>query len=86
MCAEGDESAVKVSIKLSDGKAFARRYRRDDKVGVLFAVAAAQDAAGQTQPFDLVTRFPMLSLLPCRDQTLAEHPSLAGSQVIMKML
>lgn len=77
---------MKVSIKLSDGKAFARRYHKSDKVEVLFAVAATHDAAGQAQPFDLVTRFPTLSLLPCRDQILGDHPSLAGSQVIMKML
>jgi hypothetical protein len=86
LCAEGEEGAVKVSIKLSNGKAFARRYRKEDKVEALFAVAAAQDEAGRTQPFDLVMRFPTLNLLPCREQTIGEHPSLAGSIVIMKLL
>lgn len=74
---------MKVSIKLSNGKAYARRYRKSDSVDGLFAVAAAMDEAGGRQAFDLVSRFPTLSLLLCRGKTI-EECSLAGCQLIMK--
>lgn len=83
--AEGEEGSIKVSIKLSNGKAFARRYRKSDIISSLFAVAASVDIEARGRGFDLVSRFPPLSLLSCRDQTL-EACGLAGAQVIVKFL
>lgn len=76
---------VKISIKLSNGKAHARRYRKTDKVAALFAVAASVDDAARVRDFDLVSRYPALSLQTCTDKTL-EECGLAGSQLILKFL
>jgi hypothetical protein len=83
--AEGEGGTVKVSIKLSNGKALARRYRKSDCISALFAVAASADNEARSRGFDLVSRFPPLSLLSCREQTL-EACGLAGAQVIVKFL
>lgn len=82
---ENEDGVIKISIKLSNGKAIARRYYKTNTVNVLFAVAASQENELSNRNFDLVTRFPMLSLLPSRNQTLEEFP-LAGSQVLVKFL
>mmetsp|Transcript_702 Transcript_702/g.1211 ORF Transcript_702/g.1211 Transcript_702/m.1211 type:complete len:830 (-) Transcript_702:2695-5184(-) len=42
---EGEADVIKVSVKLSNGKSYARRYRRGDLVRTLFAVTASEDAA-----------------------------------------
>lgn len=76
---------VKVSLKLSNGKAHARRYRKTDLVSSLFAVAAAVDEGVHGRDFDLVSRYPALSLQNSVDKTL-EECGLAGSQLIIKFL
>ena len=72
-----------MSIKLSNGKAHARRYLKTTPVVSLFAVAAAVDDAARDKSFDLVMRYPPLSLSTCVDKTL-EECNLAGSQLIIK--
>lgn len=80
---EGAEGAIKVSIKLSNGKAHARRYLKSTPVRALFAVAAAVDDAARDKSFDLVMRYPPLNLSSCAEKTLDEC-ALAGSQLIIK--
>ncbi len=81
--ADGEQGVVKVSIKLISGKTSVRRYRSSDKVQGLFAVVAALEPEAATRAFDLVTRYPALSLVTCPESTLGEC-GLAGVQVIMK--
>jgi hypothetical protein len=74
-----------VSIKLSNGKTVARRYLKTDAVMRLFAVALAADDGAVGKEFDLVMRYPALSLQTCMDKTL-EECNLAGCLVIVKFL
>lgn len=87
--AEGTADVARVSIKLIGGKSIVRKYRSSDPVRVLFAVVLAdlQTSEGGVPPggFDIMTRFPTLSLLTCLDQSLAEC-KLAGSNVFVKAL
>ncbi len=88
--AEGEADVVRVSIKLVGGKAIVRKYRASDPVRSLFAVVLAdmqQSSEGEVPAagFDIMTRFPTLSLLTCLDQSLAEC-KLAGSNVFVKLL
>ena len=82
---DGAEGAIKVSIKLSNGKAYARRYLKSMPVLALFAVAASVDGAARGKQFELLMRFPApLSLSTCLDKTLDEC-ALAGSQLILQI-
>ncbi len=81
--AETDAGVIKVSIKLVSGKTSVRRYLSSDAVQGLFAVVAGLEPEAAAKEFDLVTRYPALSLAACREKTLGEC-SLAGVQVIMK--
>lgn len=72
-----------MSIKLSNGKSHARRYLKDTPVRALFAVAAAVDDAARDKLFDLVMRYPPLSLASCAEKTL-EECALANTQLIIK--
>ena len=87
---ENDSGAIKISTKLSNGKAFARRYHKSDLVRSLFAVTLTVDESfntteGAAREFDLVMRYPALSLLTCLDNTLQDC-NLANSQVFLKFL
>ena len=76
---------IKVAIKLSNGKSYARRYLKSTAVSALFAVTVAEDDGARNASFDLVMRYPALSLLTCLEKSL-EECGLAGSQVIVKLL
>ena len=83
-----DKSALKISIKLSNGKSFVRKYKKDEKVKCLFAVVLDKDLESlqsQYRPFDLVTRFPMMNLSDVLESTL-EETSLNGTQIFIKIL
>jgi hypothetical protein len=79
-----DANAIKVSIKLADGgKAYVRRFHRNDNVRQLYAVV--DEVAGHGRSFDLLSSYPATSLFDKMDATL-EAASLAGSQIIMRWL
>jgi hypothetical protein len=82
---ESSPDAVKVSIKLLNGKSFPRRYLRTAAVEELFRFAAAMEpeVSLQQRPFDLVTRFPATSLMENIGRSI-EDCQLAGSQVFFR--
>eukprot|EP01038_Epipyxis_sp_PR26KG_P008136 gene8136-11014_t len=75
----------KISIKLTNGKNFARRYNRNDTVQVLFAVAMTLESDASIRLFDLVTNYPIRSLSDLMDKTLQEC-NLFGSQVVFRWI
>mmetsp|Transcript_11441 Transcript_11441/g.17197 ORF Transcript_11441/g.17197 Transcript_11441/m.17197 type:complete len:315 (+) Transcript_11441:2-946(+) len=84
---ESARDAVKVSIKLLNGKSFPRRYYRNASVEELFRVAASVEpaVAQKQESFDLVTRFPATSLKESLHKTIGEC-NLAGSQIFFRWL
>lgn len=80
-----DTNAIKVSIKLSNGKAINRKYNKNDSIRSLFAVAIANDAGLVAGKFDLISRFPALNLSEHLDSTIGDS-NLAGGQVFYRAL
>jgi len=83
-----DKNAFKISIKLSYGKSFVRKYMKDEKVKCLFAIILSKNLESlqsHYRPFDLVTRFPMMSLSNVLESTL-EATNLNGTQIFINFL
>ena len=82
---DDDTSAIKISIRLGNGKTISRKYNRSDPVRVLFAVACESDAENTKKIFDLISRFPALTLSTCLDKTL-DDCGLAGGSIMHRWL
>lgn len=89
---------MRISIKLSSGKALVRKYLPTTPVRALFAVVRASDPAfadqqGVLRPsllegklgFDLVTRFPVTNLIEKLEETV-QQCNLAGSQIFFRWI
>ncbi len=72
-------------MKLANGKSVTRKYNKFDPVKVLFAVALENDPINQTRPFDLISRFPALNLLPCLEKSIDEC-GLGGGNLLHRWL
>mmetsp|Transcript_19550 Transcript_19550/g.21206 ORF Transcript_19550/g.21206 Transcript_19550/m.21206 type:complete len:534 (+) Transcript_19550:38-1639(+) len=82
---DSDGNSVKISMKLANGKSVTRKYNKFDPVKVLFAVALENDPINQTRPFDLISRFPALNLLPCFEKSIDEC-GLGGGNLLHRWL
>lgn len=76
---------MKISIKLANGKSVTRKYHKFDPVRVLFAVAVEADDQNKTKPFDLISRFPPLTLSTCMEKTIDEC-KLGGGNLLHRWL
>lgn len=80
-----DSNAVKISLKLANGKAILRRYLKTDLVQCLFAVAVEADSENAKKPFDLISRFPAVNLSTCLKKSI-EEASIGGAQVFHRWI
>ncbi len=78
---ESDPNAIKISIKLTNGKSITRKFLKSNSVKALFAVAIESDVQNASRAFDLISRFPALTLSTCLEKTL-EECQLAGGVVL----
>lgn len=84
---EKDADAVRISIKLVNGKQIVRRYTKDTKVKGLYAVcrhAIIADASIGDKPFDLLLTYPPKNLSSFLESTI-DSEGLASTQVMMKV-
>lgn len=68
---ENDPDATLVQIRLFDGKRLRRRFKKQDKVGDVFAYVKSEISEARTRKFDLYAM--RKSLLPHKDSTLIEQ-------------
>ena len=84
---EKDANAVRISIKLINGKQVVRRYAKDAKVKGLYAVchhAITCDSSIGDKSFDLIMTYPPKNLSSSLESTL-DNEGLASTQVMMKL-
>lgn len=78
---EKDPDQVKIAIKLSNGKSIQRKYYKNELVRALFATVIEADPESHKRQFDLISRFPPLTLSTCLDKSL-EECQLAGGNLL----